>query len=177
MISGRTLTRNEIPEIWSIDRGETVEAAYWLEQGALVLRPYPLEVPGWPPGEAELYTPILQACHDNGGWLHALFDGLRLVSAAALENRFIGRRGDQLQLRFLHVDRAYRGQGLGRHQFALAAAQAIQRGAKSLYVSATPSRHTVDFYLGLGCTVTTEPDPELFALEPEDIHLVCPLVQ
>jgi hypothetical protein len=25
----------------------------------------------------------------------------------------------------------------------------------------------------LGCRVTTHPDPELLALEPEDIHLEC----
>lgn len=176
MISGRVIGCEEIHAIWSIDRGETVEAAYRVEHGLLVLRPYPLEVPGWPPGQAELYTPILQACHDHGGWLHGLFDGPRLVSAAALENRPMGPRRDQLQFLFLHVDRAYRGQGLGRHQFALASAEAIRRGARSLYVTATPSQHTVDFYLDLGCELAAEVDADLFALEPEDIHLVYPLV-
>jgi hypothetical protein len=40
-----------------------------------------------------------------------------------------------------------------------------------LYISATPSEHTIDFYLTLGCTLVDAPDPELFAREPEDIHL------
>ncbi len=31
----------------------------------------------------------------------------------------------------------------------------------------------VNFYLRLGCTVAAEPDPELFELEAEDIHLEC----
>jgi hypothetical protein len=53
----------------------------------------------------------------------------------------------------------------------LAAVEAKKGGAKSMYISATPSEHTIDFYLRLGCKVTPEPDPELFALEPEDIHL------
>jgi hypothetical protein len=42
-----------------------------------------------------------------------------------------------------------------------------------LYISATPSQNTVDFYLKRGCQVTGDPDPELWELEPEDIHLVC----
>lgn len=47
-------------------------------------------------------------------------------------------------------------------------------GAERLYVSATPSRRTIDFYLRLGFTVSPSPDPELYALEPEDIHLEGP---
>ncbi|MDN7425526.1 hypothetical protein QZM72_04135 [Burkholderia sp. AU45388] len=47
-------------------------------------------------------------------------------------------------------------------------------GAARLYVSATPSRRTIDFYLRLGFTVNPSPDPELYALEPEDIHLEGP---
>jgi len=50
-----------------------------------------------------------------------------------------------------------------------------KRGAKQLYISATPSEHTVDFYLRLGCRLDLEPDSELFELEPEDIHLECEL--
>jgi hypothetical protein len=53
----------------------------------------------------------------------------------------------------------------------LAAVEAKQRGAKRMYISATPSEHTINFYLRLGCKVAPEPDPELFELEPEDIHL------
>jgi hypothetical protein len=42
-----------------------------------------------------------------------------------------------------------------------------------MYISATPSEHTVDFYMRLGCRLAAEPDPELYAFEPEDIHLEC----
>lgn len=171
MICGRQLSRNEIREIWTIDRSEVIEAVYSLEHGALVLRPQHFEVRGWPPGEAEKYTPILEACYERGGWFYGLFDDQRLVGAAVLESRFIGKNGDQLQLKFLHVSRAYRNQGLGQRLFNLAQVEATQRGAKSLYVSATPSEHTIGFYLRLGCKATKEPDLELYELEPEDIHL------
>ena len=70
MISGRRLSRDEISEIWTIDRSEVVESVYRLQNGALVLRPEHFDVRGWPPGEAEKYTPILEACHDQheGHW-------------------------------------------------------------------------------------------------------------
>jgi hypothetical protein len=40
-----------------------------------------------------------------------------------------------------------------------------------MVVSATPSANTVEFYLHLGFQPMAEPLPELFELEPEDIHL------
>jgi predicted N-acetyltransferase YhbS len=171
MIRGRSLSRDEIEDLWAIDRSEVIHAVYHLKDGALALRRGRVDVPGWPPGEAEKYTPILQACHARGGWFHGLFDGRRLIGAAVLESRFIGRNGDQLQLRFLHVSRAYRSQGWGQRLFALAGAEAHRRGARALYISATPSERTLGFYLRLGCRISPEPDPESFELEPEDIHL------
>ena len=170
MISGRTLSRDEIKDVWAIDRSEVINAVYYLEKGALRLRPAHYDLSGWPPGEAEKYTPILEACYDRGGWLYGLFDDQRLIGAAVLESHWIGKNGDQLQLKFLHISRPYRHRGWGQQLFGLAQAEAAQRGAKSLYISATPSEHTISFYLRLGCTVTSEPDPELFELEPEDIH-------
>lgn len=175
MIDGRKLARDEIVDVWTIDRSEVIDAVYHLVDGALQLRSEHYDVRGWPPGEAEKYTPILEACHDRGGWLYGLFDDGHLFGAAVLDGPFLGDERDRLQLAFLHVGRAHRGQGWGRYLFDLARQEAGRRGAKSLYVSATPSEHTVDFYLRSGCVVTPAPDPELLALEPDDIHLECPL--
>jgi predicted N-acetyltransferase YhbS len=171
MIEGRVLSRDEIGKLWEIDRSETIEAVYGLVDGSLVLTREHHDVKGWPPGEAEKYTPILEDCHDRAGWFHGLFDGQKPIGAAVLESRFIGRSRDQLQLKFLHVGSQHRGKGFGSRLFGLAASEARKRGARSLYVSATPSEHTIDFYLRLGCTIASEPDPELLELEPEDIHL------
>ena len=171
----RQLTRAEIEQIWTIDRAEVIHAVYHLRDGALVLEPEHYDMTGWPPGEDALYGPILRDCFDRGGWFYGVFDGAKLCAVAVLESKFIGPDGDQLQLKFLHVDRTYRGQGWGKALFVAAQEEARRRGAKWLYVSATPSQHTIDFYLRQGCALTPEPDPELFALEPEDIHLVCPI--
>ncbi|MEW5717904.1 MAG: GNAT family N-acetyltransferase [Chloroflexota bacterium] len=94
---------------------------------------------------------------------------------AILESKFIGKNHDQLQLKFLHVSKDYRKNGLGKRLYELAAITARERGARRMYVSATPSENTVKFYQRRGCRIAPEPDPELFALEPEDIHLECDL--
>lgn len=167
----RALRREEIAAVWQIDRSETIEAVYRLTDGDLRLVLEPHAVAGWPPGEAERYTPILEACHDAGGWLHGAFDGHTLIAAAVLEGRFVATGDSRLQLRFLHVGHAFRRCGLGTRLFHLAAAEARRRGAHGLYISATPSAHTVDFYRRRGCRLLADPDPALLALEPDDVHL------
>lgn len=172
-LAGRQLTRPEVPRYWDIDRREVIDNVYYLVESQLVLKPEHYDVQGWPPGEPELYTAFMLDCFDRGGWLYGLFDGDRLVAAVVLESKFIGPRKDLLQLKALHVSCDYRNQGLGRYLFELAKEKARSLGAKGLYISATPSEHTINFYLRLGCAVTLTPDPDLFALEPEDIHLEC----
>jgi len=173
VISSRILLREEIAQVWNIDRSEGVENIYRFENGTLVLRPQHIDAPGWPPGAAEKSTPILIDCFDRGGWFRGAFDDTELVGVVVLENKRIGKRKDQLQLMFLHVSRPYRNSGLGTQLFKNAKAAARNMGARQLYVSATPSENTVNFYLRLGCAVAAEHDPELFELEPEDIHLEC----
>ena len=90
---------------------------------------------------------------------------------AILESEFIGTKHDTLRLKFLHVSRDYRGRGIASALFHRAVEGARLLGAKKLYISATPSEHTINYYLRLGCVLAAEIDPELFALEPEDIHL------
>jgi len=167
----RPLQRAEIPLIWQIDRREIVENIYHLDNGDLVLKPGYFDMQGWPPGEADLYTPILLDCYDRGGIFWGVFENEALVGVAILESEFIGTKHDTLQLKFLHVSRDYRGRGIASALFHRAVEGARLLGAKKLYISATPSEHTINYYLRLGCVLAAEIDPELFALEPEDIHL------
>ena len=164
------LQRDEISIIWQIDRREIIENIYVLENGKLVLQPDYYNMQGWPPGEAEHYTPILLDCYDRGGMFWGVFENDQLVGAAILENKFIGSQRDTLQLKFLHVSRDSRNCGLGSTLFKMAVEEAKARGAKKIYISATPSEHTINYYSRLGCVPTTEIDDELFALEPEDIR-------
>lgn len=167
----RRLERHEVRDIWSIDRTEVIERIYYHEEGELVLKPERHDVRGWPSGEPERDTPILLDCFDRGGACLGAFEDDALVGASVLECRFMGRARDQLQLKFLHVSHRVRHSGLGRTLFEMAAGKARELGARQLYVSATPSENTVDFYLRRGCRVTDAVDATLFELEPEDIHL------
>jgi predicted N-acetyltransferase YhbS len=173
MITGRVLERPEIQLIWTIDRSEEIHNIYVLEEGALVLKPAYFLARGWPPGEAEKYTPVLLDCFERGGWFYGFFDGSQLVAIAVVETAMIGKNRDLLQLKELHVSQGYRGRGLGKKLFDLSKEIARQRGARGLYISATPSEHTIQFYLRQGCALSAQPDPDLFAFEPEDIHLEC----
>ena len=51
MIYSRELQREEIEQVWTIDRSEVVENTYTLENGALVLKPDYWNIHGWPKGE------------------------------------------------------------------------------------------------------------------------------
>ena len=77
-------------------------------------------------------------------------------------------------LAVLHVTKPWRRHGVGcaltNEVVRLARAEGVQR----LYVSATPTRGTLDFYLSQGFMPLATPDERLFALEPEDIHLQRP---
>ena len=73
----------------------------------------------------------------------------------------MGAVGDQMQLAYLYVSRTYRGRGVGMRLFEAAASFAREAGAQALYVSATPTENTVDFYLNRGCVLAPEPDPAL----------------
>src|SRR5882724_10333044 len=119
-MKGRALRREEVERVWTIDRSEVTDNVYYLENGALALRSQHYDLSGWPPGEAELYTPILLDCFDRGGWFYGLFDQQDLVGAVVLDSKFIGAHNDQLQLAFLHMSKSYRKKGLGAHLFELA---------------------------------------------------------
>ena len=176
MLIERELTEHDLPLLAQIDRSELVEECYRLENGELILYPVHFDMRGWPEGEAEENALALEKCLRRGGWLYGVFDGQALVAAVVVDNRVIHNQGLSMrQLKFLHISRDYRGQGLGAKLFALACKQGRRFGAQALYVSATESRNTVEFYQRQGCRLVDQADPELFALEPCDIHLYLPL--
>ena len=75
-------------------------------------------------------------------------------------------------LAFLHVSRPYRRRGAAQALWDASVDISVAGGAESIYVSAAPTESAVGFYLRQGCRLTETVHPELFAAEPEDIHLV-----
>jgi len=165
----RELERDELELYWTIDRREVLHNIYVMRDGELVLTPYYFDVPGW----ENTNSTKLYACFDRGGTIFGMFDGQQLVGSSAVDTVPRGENGDLLELRHLHVSRDYRGTGVGTRLFDAAKGIVRKRGAPAMYVSATPTENTVNFYLHRGCRLAIPPDPEALDLEPDDIHLVC----
>mgnify|MGYP002725863380 CR=1 FL=1 len=167
----RDITREEIIKIWAIDRGEVIENTYSIQNGKLILKPDYYDMKGWPSGESEHYTPILIDCFNRGGTFLGAFQNGKLIGIMVLDNKFIGTQKDSVQLKFLYIDKIYRKQGLGVMLFNKAVVRVQEMNAAKIYISATPSENTVNFYLNRGCVLAKELDRVLFELEPKDIHL------
>lgn len=174
MVSGiafREVTRAEIEKLAGIDRTETVERIYYIRDGKLVLQDEHWDVPEWSAARKRQLITRLQTVFDQGATVYGAFDGELLVGMSVLDHNFIKTGNQRLNLEGLWVSNQCRGRGIGKALFLLAAEEARQRGAKALYVSATPSENTIRFYTRLGCRLTELVDPRLFEREPEDIHL------
>lgn len=167
----RTLIRNEIEDIRKINRFEIVDQIYYYKNNQLILENEFYEISGWNPEEIEKKISYLYELYDKDGIFYGAFKEEEMIGMAVLESSFIGEGKDQLQVAFLHVDKSHRGKGLGQKLMENIKMKALKMGAKKLYISATPSKHTVDFYMNIGCILATEINSELFQLEPEDIHL------
>jgi len=167
----RALRRTEIEKVRNIDRREIVEEIYCLEDGQLTLKNEFHNIKGWNASELEKCIEHLCDIYDRHGTLLGAFDGNKLIAVTALESEFIGKTRDQLQLYFLHVDTHYRRMGLGEKLLNKAMEKEEKLGAKKLYISATPSKNTIDFYMHMGCKLASEVNPKLYKLEPRDIHL------
>lgn len=168
----KQLNKSEIKRLGEIDRSEKVNLLYKYSKGKLLPEKTDLNVPRWSEEEVKRQTRKLSAELDQGGTLFGAIDDGVLAGLAVLGNKFIGEHSDEVQLVSLHVSRAYRRQGIATKLFEAASKLAKEKGAKRLYISVTPSESAVGFYLSHSCTLTTHVDEELFAQEPEDIHMI-----
>ena len=75
------------------------------------------------------------------------------------------------QFAFLYVSNGRRAQGIGRHLSEELERLACEGGDTTMVVSATPSLNTVCFYLRRGFEPMAQPLPELYELEPDDVHM------
>ncbi len=167
----RAVKRKEIEDVRKIDRSEIINQIYYYKHGKLILKNEYYDVTGWEPDNIERNINNLYDLYDRGGHLFALFHDERIIGVIALECKFIGSNNDQLQVVFLHIDKNYRKKGYGKILMNQTKERAKELGAKKLYISATPSKNTVDFYMHLGCKLASEINDDLYQLEPYDIHL------
>lgn len=167
----RILTRQEIEKLRDIDRSETIDEVYYVEEGELKLKEEFCDVVGWHSQEIEEFIDRLYDLYDRKGIIYGAFHGCNIVGMVALENKLIGKSKDQIKLDILYISKEYRKKGIGKKLVELIKNKAKEMGAAKLYISATPTKNTVDFYIGIGSKLTSEINQLLFELEPEDIHL------
>ena len=173
----RRLPASELARIGEIDRREHITRLYRYRRGVLEERAVDEHVPRWSPhgrGPHSVQAKIdaSKPALDRGGTLLGAFEGATLAGVAIYRPRLAESMG---QLALLHVSRSARRRGVASRLTGEVARLARADGAHRLYVSATPSGSAVGFYLRQGFAPTDAPDPELFALEPEDIHMILEL--
>jgi len=167
----RELAFSEIDTIRGIDRSEVVDSIYRLLNGSLLEVAVDYDMKGFKPEELEAIIRRQKRLLANGGWVFGAFDGGKLVGVASLENRFRGNLHRYCKMDILFVSREHRRQGIASELMGKCLGAARKIGADRLYISATESKNTVDFYMKRGARPVEELDAELFRLEPEDIHL------
>lgn len=171
MATIREMAVSELARIAAIDRSERITQQYRQRGEALELFDVDIDAPRWgEPGEATIESRIEQWTRlmSSGGVLVGAFDGDHLIGFAVYSR---ASAETPASLAVLHVTRPWRRHGVGRELTEEVVRLARAGGAQRLYVSATPTRGTVDFYVSQGFTPLATPDERLFALEPEDIHM------
>ena len=170
----RNLEKHEIEQITEINRDERVKNVYYHENGKLVLKKedYGATNDWWQTEEVPHIIPRIKKIYDNNGLVYGAFKKGKLAGITAVENRFLKDHPDLMSLDALYVTSKIRGKRIGSKLLKKAKEFAKSKGAKGLYISATPSKHTVNFYFKNGAKLAEDPNSRLFKREPEDIHLV-----
>jgi len=175
----RRLTVADVGLLGRIDRSEQLEVTYRVAGGELVAAPDDFFIPPWnPEGDGEhsvaamvrFAEPIVR----DGAELLGAYRGEKLLGLAVVDPDY----GPELAwLALLHVTQSARRGGVAGALWAAAAAIARDGGRPAMYVSATGSGSAVGFYLSRGCRLAAEDEiiPDLYELEPKDVHFVCEL--
>ncbi len=174
----RRLSPTDMGLVSSIDRSEHQTIRYSLVAKRLTAEPIDYTVPAWDlTGDGEhsvaaliaFWAPVVE----RGAAFLGAFDNDEMIGFAIVDGDF---EPDRAWLGALYVSRPHRRRGVASALWAAAVEVARNSGAPSMYVSATPSDSAVGFYLSRGCELAGDRvHPRLLALEPEDIHFVCPL--
>ena len=169
----RRLDRTELSRVAEIDRREHIDVQYVQHGTELVARHGSWSSLAWDPdghGEHSVKAQIHMLEHyvDAGGIALGAFVGEELVGIGAVVPHL--RRGIA-ELAYLMVSAPSRTTGVGSRLCERLDEIARTAGDSSMVVTATPTGNTVRFYLGRGFEPMAEPLPELFELEPEDVHM------
>jgi GNAT superfamily N-acetyltransferase len=175
-IEVRRLGIDDVRLIANIDRSENLEVMYTVVDGRLVERPASMRaVPSWDPvgtGPHSVAAAIAfcEPLVAGGAELLGAFDGESFGGMAVVDGSF---EPQLAWLAFLHVTKLHRRKGVASALWSAAVAVAADAGVQSMYVSAAPTGSAVGFYLSRGCQLADPVHLRLYAMEPDDVHLIC----
>lgn len=155
---------NQAIDLDRFDRSQEVKRVYVSENGECVLKDQAWTM-DW---SLEHKRAVAADLLSDEFISYGAFDTGRIVGFVSVVKKPVGHR---MVLDVIQVDRAFRGQGIGRKLWDLAVAEAKNAGARELYISACCSEETVNFYKAMGAVVTDNPIPEIAAAEPYDIQM------
>ncbi len=95
----------------------------------------------------------------------------KLIGFVAIESKFFGSEKQYLELTFAHVSKEYRGIGIGKKLIYKGKEEALNKGAKKLYLGTHPSVESQMFYEKIGCVLAKEINKEIYDREPLDLQL------
>jgi GNAT superfamily N-acetyltransferase len=163
------MSPEELTGVEEIDVSESGYLLYYYREGKIATK---REAWHRSPRNAEAWGSYIErwkATLERAGVALGAFDGKRLVGIAVLEYHLTE---SMAHLVALFVSKDSRRQGIAARLTQEVMRLAKAQGADQLYVSATPSESAVGFYLSQGFALAKQVHQELYALEPEDIHLV-----
>ncbi|OLS20055.1 MAG: hypothetical protein HeimC2_39100 [Candidatus Heimdallarchaeota archaeon LC_2] len=167
----RQLKKDEFHKFNQIDRREIISKIYKHRDGKLVLEDEYYDVPEWTSSMKQEFVDSFIELDQRGGFVYGVFEDDKMVGMGTLDVKFIGKHKDLLQLAGLWVSTQYRYKGIAGKLVDHMKNKARNLGAKKLYVSATPSFNTIEFYKNRAFILTKDLDKTLFEKEPEDIHM------
>lgn len=173
MLTYRQLEQKNLDGLYEIDRSDFSPSIYRMKLGTLILEESAFRHTGFTPAEWDRHIQKFRTDLQNGSIiLFGAFDGDAIVGISGLEvDQYWGAEKDMFNMSPMWVTACYRRRGIGKRLLEMARKKAREIGVKALYISATPVPGTVEFYLKAGCRVLPVPDPYMYDLEPEDIHM------
>ena len=166
----RVLERDEIiNKLDEIDSHEIIEESYYLKDGKLTLEKEYREIRHFDTWQERFED--LTEDYDNGYTLLGAFDGEKLVGLACMRGNLIGKNNDTIDLSTCFTDKNYRKHGIATKLTNILKEKARQLNARKMYVSAAPSKNTVDFYMGIGFRMTNETIKMIYDENPTDIQM------
>lgn len=166
MIAIRKMKNSEVNRISEIDRTEHITQQYRLADGLLESVNVNWHIGPWDaPKKIKEWLPIAEGYENMWG----AFDQEILVGFVVYRAHL---SEDTAQLAILHVSCSYRKTGIGSRLVEKVFQKARADGKTHIYVTASSTKATTDFYNKLGFELAENVNQDLYNLEPKDIHMI-----